>query len=138
MKTTIVYNILTKVFLLLSAISLLYVALLALINPQAVMDLIQVKLTNTSALSSIRGIYGGVGITIVLTILFLTFTEQVKALIFISVFWGSYAVSRLLTWILDGALGEFGNTWLVIESLFCLIGLALLFIGSKMIKKSHA
>ena len=48
----------SRVFILLSALSLLSVSLMAFANPQSVMDLVQVQLSNNDAFSSIRGVYG--------------------------------------------------------------------------------
>jgi hypothetical protein len=131
MKAQTIYTVLAKGFMFLSALSLVYVALLAIKNPQAVMDLVSVKLSNNDALSSIRGVYGGVGITLVIVILYLAFYQLHKGLAFISIFWGSYSLSRVITLLVDGPLGNFGNTWLAIETIFCLIGLSLLIFGRK-------
>lgn len=131
MKAQTIYTVLAKGFMLLSALSLAYVALLAIKSPQAVMDLVNVKLSNNDALSSIRGVYGGVGITLVIVIIYLAFFQLSKGLVFISIFWGSYALSRIITLLVDGALGDFGNTWLTIETIFCLIGLSLFIFGRK-------
>jgi nitrate reductase gamma subunit len=57
-------SLLSAVFISFSLLSLAWVSVLAIISPQYVMDLVSVKLENTDAISSIRGIYGGVGITI--------------------------------------------------------------------------
>ena len=46
-------------FIVFSAFCLLMVSLMAFVNPQSVMDLVSVKLTNDDASSSIRGIYEG-------------------------------------------------------------------------------
>ena len=46
-------------------------SLMALFDPQSVMDLVGVELGNTDALSSIRGVYGGVGVAICLSLLYL-------------------------------------------------------------------
>ncbi|MBX2947466.1 MAG: DUF4345 domain-containing protein [Cyclobacteriaceae bacterium] len=126
MTAKVIYLMASKGFILFSALSLAYVAILAIINPQSVMDLVGVKLPNTDAISSIRGVYGGVGITLVLLLIYLAFSETVKGLRFLSVFWGSYGLSRIMTWFMDGALGEFGTNWLVIESFMCLVGIGLL------------
>jgi nitrate reductase gamma subunit len=61
----------TRIYLGVSLLSLLSVSMMALFDPQSVMDLVDVQLGNTDALSSIRGVYGGVGITICLSILYL-------------------------------------------------------------------
>lgn len=131
MTTKVMYLFASKGFILFSAFGLAYVAILAITNPQAVMDLVGVKLPNTDALSSIRGVYGGVGITLVLLLVYLAFNETLKGLSFLAVFWGSYALSRIITWFSDGALGDFGNNWLVIESAMCVIGLVLMVFGKK-------
>lgn len=89
------------------------------------MDLVQTNLPNTDAISSIRGIYGGVGLSICIALVYLFFQNTKQALWFLSLFWGMYALSRLMTILVDGALGDFGNQWVVIETVFCLIALAL-------------
>jgi hypothetical protein len=131
MTAKVIYLSASKGFILFSALSLAYVAILAIINPQSVMDLVGVKLPNTDAISSIRGVYGGVGITIVTLLIYLAFFQTAKGLSFLSLFWGSYAVSRIITWFSDGALGDFGTNWLVIESAMCVIGLTLILFGKK-------
>ena len=90
------------------------------------MDLVGVKLTNTDAFSSIRGVYGGVGLTIFITLIYLMLRDAQKGLLFLSLLWGFYALSRTLTIFAEGALGAFGRQWLLIESIFCLISLVLL------------
>jgi len=135
MTTEVIFRSASKGFILFSAFSLGYVALLGIINPQGVMDLVGVKLPNTDAISSIRGIYGGVGITIVALLVYLAFYQTTKGLSFLSLFWGSYALSRIITWFSDGALGVFGTNWLVIESVMCLVGILLLAFSKKL--KQH-
>lgn len=99
-----------------SALSMLSVSLMAFANPQSVMDLVQVKLTNTDAFSSIRGVYGGVGFTLFAAILFMAWKEVRRGLVFLMLLWGSYALSRLLTICIEGSLGAFGTQWLITES----------------------
>jgi hypothetical protein len=94
-------------------------------NPQAVMDLVQVKLTNTDAYSSIRGVYGGVGITICISLFYLLKNNVQLGLLFLSMLWGFYACSRITTIIIEGTLGNFGSQWLAIESILFLIGFTL-------------
>jgi nitrate reductase gamma subunit len=118
-------------FILLSALALLSVSVMAFSNPQSVMDLVGVKLTNTDAFSSIRGVYGGVGLTLFITLIYLMLRDVKKGLVFLSLLWGSYALSRILTIFTEGALGAFGRQWLLIESIFCLIALVLLWTNRK-------
>ncbi|WP_297337286.1 DUF4345 domain-containing protein [Algoriphagus sp.] len=125
MKKSNKWMIFTRIYLGASILSLLLVSMMALFNPQAVMDMVSVELDNTDALSSIRGVYGGVGITICMSILYLMVKNPEKGLAFLSIFWGSYAFSRLITMISDGPLGNFGSKWLLIESIMALAGLGL-------------
>lgn len=122
----------SKGFILISAVSLAYVAIMAIINPQTVMDLVGIRLPNNDSISSIRGIYGGVGITLVAMLCYMAFFQPVNGLTFLTIFWGSYASSRILTLIVDGPLGSFGTNWLIIESCLCLIGVLLLTFGKNL------
>jgi hypothetical protein len=47
-------------------------------------------------------------------------------LLFLSLFWGAYAISRLITIFVDGSLGTFGNQWIITETTFCVIAIGLL------------
>lgn len=118
-------------FIFLSALSLFSVSVMAFFSPQAVMDLVQVKLENTDAFSSIRGVYGGVGMTLVVTLIYLMRKDVRKGLGLLSLLWGFYAFSRTVTIFTEGALGDFGTQWLVIESVFFLIAVALLMATQK-------
>ncbi|MDF2190607.1 DUF4345 domain-containing protein [Paraflavitalea sp. CAU 1676] len=127
MKSIRTIKVLSRVFIFFSAASLLYVSALAFINPQAVMDLVQTKLPNNDAFSSIRGVYGGVGLTISLFCIVWAFTNILQGLRFLAVMWGCYALSRLITIGAEGPLGAFGTQWLYIETTFCLLALLLSF-----------
>src|SRR5215210_7490438 len=107
-----------KSFIGLSAFSLLTVSGMAFFSPQAVMDLVAVQLPNTDAFSSIRGVYGGVGLTLFISLIYLLRTNLPNGLAFLSLLWGFYALSRLITVFTEGPLGNFGKQWLCIESVF--------------------
>jgi hypothetical protein len=113
-------------FIGLSALSLLTVSGMAFFSPQAVLDLVAVKLSNTDAISSIRGVYGGVGLTLFISLFYLMRTDLTNGLAFLSLLWGFYTLSRFITIFTEGALGAFGNQWLCIESLFFIIAISLL------------
>ncbi|MGV3587009.1 MAG: DUF4345 domain-containing protein [Adhaeribacter sp.] len=125
MKTQKTLRLAAQGFILLSAVSLLSVSLMAFANPQSVMDLVAVKLNNTDAFSSIRGVYGGVGLTLFLTLLYLLRQNFRKGLAFLCLLWGLYAVSRLITIFTEGPLGDFGTQWLITESVFFLVAFVL-------------
>jgi hypothetical protein len=112
-------------FISLSALSILSVSIMAFINPQQVMDLVQVNLGNNDAYSSIRGVYGGVGISIVTVVIYLSRISLSKGLGFLTMFWGMYGLSRIITIMIEGKLGSFGTQWLTIEVCFTIIALAL-------------
>ena len=126
MRTNRLLSISSWLLIGISVLGILSVSFMAFGDPQAVMDLVQVKLDNTDAYSSIRGVYGGVGIAILGVLLYLVFTDRKAALGFIALFWGMYAMSRLMTISMEGPLGDFGSQWLVIESALSLAAMGLL------------
>ncbi|RPD48106.1 DUF4345 domain-containing protein [Paracnuella aquatica] len=134
MKKSSLIPMLSKGFILLSACSLLSVSLMAFANPQSVMDMVEVSLENNDAASSIRGVYGGVGLTLVLALLYTIRKNVQEGLALLSLLWGLYAVSRIITIFNEGSLGAFGTKWLTIESLFFAIALTLFLLG----KRSYA
>lgn len=118
-------------FISLCALSLLSVSLMAFFNPQSVMDLVSVSLTNTDAYSSIRGIYGGAGMAMVLLLVYLLRTNHRIALLFLTLLWGLYALSRLITIFVEGPLGSFGSQWIVTETVLFTIALVLFILHQK-------
>ena len=135
MKSHFIIRVLSKGFVLLSALSVLSVSIMAFQNPQAVMDLVSVKLNNTDAYSSIRGVYGGVGVTIFISLLYTMFKNIMESLGLLIVLWGLYAISRIMTIFAEGSLGSFGNQWLMIELLFFSAAVVLLLLNKKEMKK---
>lgn len=115
----------SRSFMGLSALSMLSVSLMAFSDPQSVMDLVHVELNNNDAFSSIRGVYGGVGLTLFISIVYLLVKQVRTGLIFLCMLWGFYALSRLMTIVAEGDLGAFGTQWLVTESCFFAIALVL-------------
>ena len=125
MKTQKLLRLASQGFILLSAVSLLSVSLMAFANPQSVMDLVAVQLNNNDAFSSIRGVYGGVGLTLFISLIYLLRQNFRKGLAFLCLLWGFYAVSRVITIFAEGPLGTFGTQWLITESVFFLIAFVL-------------
>ena len=136
MQTQLIFKRTAQGFILLSALALLSVSIMAFSNPQSVMDLVGVRLTNTDAFSSIRGVYGGVGLTLFISLIYLMMTDVNKGLAFLALLWGSYALSRTVTIFTEGALGAFGRQWLIIESVFFVIALLLLWTNRKSVTDS--
>ncbi len=126
MKSEKLLILASQTFIALSALSIAYVSVMAIADPQKVMSLVNVELNNTDAYSSIRGVYGGVGLTLTVSLIYLCLRNVRMGLGFLSILWGCYALSRLTTMMIEGPLGEFGRQWLTIESLFTLIAVTLL------------
>lgn len=126
-----IIKISSKIFIGFSILSLMYVSLLSIYSPQATMDLVSTALPNTDAISSIRGIYGGAGLVITVTLIYLLLKDVRKGLIFLSLFWAAYAISRIITILVDGPLGDFGSQWLKIESTLSMLALVLLILYNK-------
>jgi hypothetical protein len=120
-----------------SASAFLSVSLMAVVDPQSVMDLVRVQLGNPDALSSIRGIYGGVGFALVVSLVFLSIKEIERGIILLSMIWGLYAGSRILTDLMEGPLGKFGRQWLWTEGVLFLVGIFLLYF-MRIKKQVHA
>jgi hypothetical protein len=125
MKTNSIILFSGQVFILISALCFLGVSLMAFNSPQSVMDMVGVQLNNTDALSSIRGVYGGVGLTLAIALVYLMKKDRQKGLLFLCILWGCYALSRVITIFLDGSLGAFGRQWLFTEAVFFFIALFL-------------
>lgn len=124
-------NLAARSYILFSIASLAAVSFMAYINPQDVMDLVNVSLTNTDAFSSIRGVYGGVGTTLIIALFYLMIKDSGKGLVLLSLLWGFYALSRTITIFKEGALGNFGTQWLTIETSFFLVALILWVLQNK-------
>lgn len=125
MKKQKVILLLSRSFMGLSAVSMLMVSMMAFANPQSVMDLVHVQLNNTDAYSSIRGVYGGVGLCLFIGIVYMLWKEVKTGLVFLCMLWGFYALSRIITIYAEGSLGAFGTQWLKTETGFFIIALVL-------------
>ncbi|TFB32125.1 DUF4345 domain-containing protein [Pedobacter alluvionis] len=127
----------SQVYIGFSILSLAYVSISSIWNPQATMDLVSIQLSNTDAISSIRGIYGGVGLLITFLLVYLLFNDVRKALFFLLLFWAAYSISRLITIWVDGPLGSFGSQWLIIESTFSILAFVLLLLYARIKKEAE-
>ncbi|RDV14253.1 DUF4345 domain-containing protein [Pontibacter diazotrophicus] len=131
MKVQHILSVASKGFILLSALSLLSVSVMAFADPQSVMDLVNVQLGNNDAVSSIRGVYGGVGLTLFMSLIYLMLRDTRKGLAFLCLLWGFYALSRTITIFSEGALGDFGNQWLITESILFVVAVVLVIASKK-------
>ena len=95
------------------------------------MAMVNITLPNNAAVRTIRGIYGGVGMVITLSLIYLLLKNARNGLAFLGMFWGAYALSRTITILADGPLGEFGSQWLMIEATLFAAAMLLLFLSKK-------
>lgn len=116
MKTNRPLETATWAIVLLSALGTLSVSVTSLLDPKGVMALVHTPLDNTDAYSSVRGVFGGVGLTLAAVMVWVFRRDRTAAMGFIALFWGNYALCRALTIAMDGPLGAFGNQWIGIEA----------------------
>ncbi|AEE53025.1 DUF4345 domain-containing protein [Haliscomenobacter hydrossis] len=135
-KRETVLRFVTIFIIALNALGVLMISLQAMVNPQSVMDLVGVKLTNTDAYSSIRGVYGGIGLLIFIQLVYLAIKNPKQGLALVALFGGLYAFSRIMTIFMEGELGAFGQQWLIIEATLCLLALTVLALRLRSDKKS--
>lgn len=135
-KKETVLRIATFVVIAFNALGVLMVSLQAFVSPQSVMDLVGVQLNNTDAFSSIRGVYGGIGLLIFIQLIYLAFKNAKQGLALVALFGGLYAISRIMTIFMEGQLGDFGQKWLVIEASLCGLALLLLLFHARVSKKA--
>lgn len=121
----------SKSFIVLSLLSILSVSIMALFDPQMVMNLVQVNLPNNDAYSSIRGVYGGVGLTLCVALVYTMQKNLLESLGLLGILWGSYAASRIITLFNEGQLGAFGNQWMKIELVFFLMAVILFLLNKR-------
>lgn len=126
-KTTTIFN---YIYASICIVGLFMTSIQAWISPKDVMKLVKVSLDNNDAISSIRGIYAGVGTTIFIALSYGIFKNIRLTVAFLTVFWLMYSLSRIITIIFDGSLGDFGNQWLVIESSLTILGLIILILNA--------
>lgn len=119
-------NIASVVLIGFTAFAVFMVSVQAFISPQSVMDLVQVKLSNTDAYSSIRGVYGGIGLLLFMQLVYLAVKNKQQGLVVVALFGGLYAVSRTITIFMEGKLGAFGTQWLYTEAFLCIMAIVLL------------
>ena len=119
-------NLVTKVFLVIIGLAFLNVAVQAMIDPQSVMDFVNVQLENISARNSTRAFYGGVNLTFALFLIYGAFKMQREALILAILYGGGFVIGRIYSIIVDGTPSTFIFTWLGIETFLTIVSIVLL------------
>jgi hypothetical protein len=96
-------------------LAFLNVAIQAFINPQSVMDFINVTLDNVNARNSTRAYYGGVNLTFALFLIYGAFKAKREALILASLYGSGFVLGRVYSILTEGKPSNFILTWLTIE-----------------------
>lgn len=120
------FKIFARIYLILLGLATLNVAIQGLLDPQAIMDNVQVTLGNLTARSSVRALYGGVNLALALYWLYAAFKSQREGLRFALLYTGGFALGRLVGIALEGLPGAFATQWLVTESVFAVLAAVLL------------
>lgn len=100
-------NVITKVFLILVGLAFLNIAVQAFINPQSIMDFVDVKLDNISARNSIRAYYGGVNLAFAAFLIYGSFKAKREVLLFSSLYGGGFVVGRIYSILMEGMPSSF-------------------------------
>ncbi len=120
-------NVIISVFLVLVGLAFLNVAVQAMIDPQTVMDFVNVELDNISARNSVRAYYGGVNLFFALFLIYGAFKMKRETLILTALYGGGFVVGRVYSILMEGTPSSFIWTWLGIESVLTVISLFLLY-----------
>lgn len=115
----------TQVFLALMGLAFCKAGLEALLTPQAVLSNVGIDLTNASALSSIRAVYGGMHFVFGLFCfwgIFKTLHEPLKLVILYTT---GFIIGRVISWSIDGIPNSFVITWLITEAFSLTVSLVL-------------
>lgn len=113
-------------FLLLVGAAFLSIAIPAFINPQSIMDNVQVTLGNASALNSVRAMYGGVNLFFGFYLLYAAFKKQETGLLLVFLYGGGFVVGRIYSLFAEGNPSPFIIQWLCIESTLTILSILLL------------
>lgn len=104
-----------QVFLGLMGLAFCKVGIEALFTPQAVLANVGIVLDNSSALNSMRAVYGGMHLVFGLFCLWGILKNQSVPLLLVVLYTTGFVVGRTVGILLDGSPNEFVTTWLFTE-----------------------
>ena len=105
----------TQIFLGLMGLAFCKVGIEALANPQAVVDAVGISLTNPSAFSSMRAVYGGMHLVFGIFCIYGIFRDTRTALLLVVLYTAGFTIGRLSGWVAEGSPNSFVATWLITE-----------------------
>jgi hypothetical protein len=117
----------TQVFLALMGLAFCKVGIETFINPQAVLDAVGIELTNPSAFSSMRAVYGGMHLMFGLFCIYGIWRDHSTALKLLVLYTAGFVVGRLSGLAVEGQPNEFVSTWLITELISGIIAGSLLY-----------
>lgn len=127
-----------QVFLSIMALAFCKVGVEALFTPQAVLANVGIVLDNTSALSSMRAVYGGMHLVFGLFCLWGVFKKQVGPLLLVSLYASGFVIGRCAGILLDGKPNEFVTTWLLTELFSLIVSVGLLMAMQRKVESKPA
>lgn len=105
----------TQIFLGLMALAFCKVGIEALLDPQAVVAAVGIELTNASAASSMRAVYGGLHLAFGLFCIYGIFRDARAPLTLLVLYTAGFTLGRLSGLAAEGTPNEFVMTWLITE-----------------------
>jgi hypothetical protein len=108
-------SISSKIFLGLMALAFCKVGIETLIDPIPVLANVGIELTTSSALSSMRAVYGGMHLVFGLFCAYGIFRNTTSALGLIVLYTLGFTIGRVSGILVDGAPNDFVITWLTTE-----------------------
>lgn len=116
----------TQVFLALMGLAFCKVGLEALLDPQSVLSNVGIDLTNASALSSMRAVYGGMHFAFGLFCLWGMIKRPTGPLQVVALYTTGFVIGRLTSMAVDGSPNSFVTTWLATEAFSLIVSIGLL------------
>lgn len=116
----------TQIFLALMALAFCKAGIEALLTPQNVLSNVGIELTNASALSSMRAVYGGMHFVFGLFCFWGIFRTPQEPLKLVILYTAGFTIGRILSWGIDGTPNTFVITWLVTEVFSLTVSVVLL------------
>ena len=111
----------TQIFLGLMALAFCKVGIETLFNPVSVLANVGIELNNSSALSSMRAVYGGMHLVFGLFCGYGIFKQSQAALGLVTLYTLGFIIGRVSGIFADGEPNEFVVTWLITEIISFLI-----------------
>jgi hypothetical protein len=130
-KTTMITKRITQVFLGLMGLAFCKTGIEAMIDPQAVMTNVGIVLNTTSALSSMRAVYGGMHFVFGLFCIWGIVKNAEMPLTLVVLYTVGFTIGRISGIVVDGAPNEFVTTWLATEVVSLIVAATLLYFSKK-------